>query len=82
LATEEKHNSNTEPTRFRPALREVGTTDCPICRHRVVVFLTKTNRPFVNCSFCSARIFYNGGESMRVLEGKLKPMQASRRRRR
>jgi ribosomal protein S27E len=77
----EKDNSKTELTRFQPALREVGMTDCPICRHHVVVFLTKTNRPFVNCSFCSARIFYNGGESMRLLERKLKPLRTGGNRR-
>jgi hypothetical protein len=62
---------------FRPALREIGTTDCPICKTRVAVFLTKTNRPFINCSFCSARIFFNGRESMRLLTKKMKPVTDS-----
>jgi DNA-directed RNA polymerase subunit RPC12/RpoP len=56
---------------FRPALRQIGITECPICKTRVAVFLTKTNRPFVNCSFCSARIFYNGREAMRRLKKKM-----------
>jgi len=56
---------------FQPALRQIGITDCPICKTRVAVFLTKTNRPFVNCSFCSARIFYNGREAMRRLKRKM-----------
>ena len=43
---------------FQPALRQIGTTDCPICKTRVAVFITKTNRPFINCSFCSVRIFF------------------------
>ena len=56
---------------LQPALRQIGITNCPICKHEVAVFLTKTNRPFVNCSFCSARIFYNGRESMRRLKRKM-----------
>ena len=56
---------------LRPALSELGTTKCPICDTRVTVFVTKTHRPFINCSFCSARIFYNGRESMHRLKRKL-----------
>jgi len=55
-----------------PALPELGTTPCPICRRRVTVFVTKTKRPFINCGYCSARIFYNGSRSMRLLESQLK----------
>ena len=58
----------TETVTLQPALRQIGITDCPICKHEVAVFLTKTHRPFVNCGFCSARIFYNGRESMRRLK--------------
>ena len=58
----------TESVTLQPALRQIGTTDCPVCRHEVAVFLTKTHRPFVNCGFCCARIFYNGRESMRRLK--------------
>jgi len=60
-----------EPTTLQPALRQIGIIDCPICGREVAVFLTKTNRPFVNCSYCSARIFYNGRESMRLLKKKM-----------
>jgi len=59
---------------LQPALRQIGTTRCPICQTPVAVFLTKTNRPFVNCSYCSARVFYNGQESMRLLKKKMKPV--------
>jgi hypothetical protein len=55
-----------------PALPELGTTPCPICRRRVTVFVTRTKRPFINCGYCSARIFYNGSRSMRLLEGQLR----------
>ena len=55
-----------------PALPELGTTPCPICRRRVTVFVTKTKRPFINCGYCSARIFYNASRSMRLLEGQLR----------
>ena len=57
---------------LQPALRQLGTVNCPVCKHETAVFLTKTNRPFVNCGFCSVRIFYNGRESMRLLKLKLK----------
>jgi DNA-directed RNA polymerase subunit RPC12/RpoP len=50
---------------LQPALRQIGITDCPICKR------TKNNRPFINCSFCSARIFYNGRESMRLLRKRM-----------
>ncbi len=64
-----------EPTVLQPALRQIGITNCPICKHEVGVLLTKTHRPFVNCSFCSVRIFYNGRESMRLLKKKMNPVE-------
>lgn len=60
---------------LQPALRQIGTARCPICQTPVAVFLTKTNRPFVNCSYCSARVFYNGQESMRLLKKKMKTIE-------
>ena len=62
---------------FEPALRQIGTTDCPICKTRTAVFLTKTNRPFISCGFCSARIFFNGRESIRLLKKKMQPLEDS-----
>lgn len=59
------------PIVLQPALRQIGTTDCPVCKREVAVYLTKTQRPFVNCGFCSVRIFYNGRESMRRLKRKM-----------
>jgi hypothetical protein len=59
----------------KPALRQIGTTKCPICDTRVAVFLAKTLRPFINCSYCSARIFYNGSESIRLLKNKMEPVK-------
>lgn len=53
---------------MQPALRQIGTTPCPVCRAKVAVFLTRTNRPFVSCGLCSARVFFNGQESMRLLK--------------
>ncbi len=61
----------TEEVTLQPALRQIGISDCPICKHEVAVFLTKTSRPFINCGFCSARIFYNGREAMRRLKRKM-----------
>ncbi len=58
---------------LKPAMHQLGTTKCPVCNHAVAVFLTKTSRPFINCGFCSARLFYNGRESIRLLKSKLRP---------
>ena len=63
-----------EAVMMQPALRQIGTTPCPVCRAKVAVFLTRTNRPFVNCGLCSARIFFNGQESMRLLKKNLAPV--------
>lgn len=60
---------------LQPALRQLGTSGCPICRREVAVYLTRTHRPFINCGFCSARIFFNGRESMRLLKKKMKPVK-------
>ena len=62
---------NDEKVALEPALRQIGITDCPVCKHKVAVFLTKTNRPFINCGLCSVRIFYNGREAMRLLKRKM-----------
>jgi hypothetical protein len=64
---------------LKPALPELGTTLCPVCKRRVTVFVTKTKRPFINCGFCSARVFYNGSRSMRILKSNLKPLPGSTR---
>ena len=77
LDPEPKHppiEDKEETVVLQPALRQIGITNCPICKHEVAVFLTKTKRPFVNCGFCSARIFYNGRESMRRLKKKMDPV--------
>ena len=60
---------------LRPALRQLGTAPCPVCQRETAVFLTRTSRPFQNCGFCSARVFFNGHESMRLLKKKLKPIE-------
>ena len=62
---------------LKPALPELGTTLCPVCKRRVTVFVTKTKRPFINCGYCSARIFYNGRPSMRILQREMKPARRS-----
>jgi len=36
------------------------------------VFVTRTKRRFINCGFCSARIFYNGSRSMEILKDQIK----------
>lgn len=62
---------------LKPALEQIGTIPCPVCKRRVAVFLTKTQRPFINCGYCSARLFYNGRESIRILKRKMKPVPES-----
>jgi hypothetical protein len=57
---------------LKPALPELGTTPCPVCKRRVTVFVTKTKRPFINCGFCAARVFYNGSGAIRRLMRQLK----------
>lgn len=57
---------------LKPAMPELGTTPCPVCKRRVTVFVTKNKRPFINCGFCSARIFYNGSTSIRCLKRQMK----------
>lgn len=61
-----------EPLELQPAMPELGTAPCPVCGHRVAVFVTRTKRPFINCGFCSARIFYNGSRSMQLLKDQIK----------
>lgn len=66
-----QNQDKTEKVTLQPALRQIGITKCAVCKHEVAVFLTKTNRPFVNCGFCLVRIFYNGEESMRRLKKRM-----------
>jgi hypothetical protein len=66
-------NKSQEP-KLQPSLVQLGTTDCPVCKHEVAVFLTKNSRPFISCSFCSARVFFNGRESMKRLKRIMKPV--------
>ncbi len=75
IPPDKKVEAKRERAPFQPALQQIGITDCPVCEHEVAVFLTRTNRPFVNCSFCSARIFYNGQESMRLLKKRMRAIE-------
>jgi DNA-directed RNA polymerase subunit RPC12/RpoP len=63
---------------LQPAMPELGTAPCPVCGHRVAVFVTRTKRPFINCGFCSARIFYNGSRSMQLLKDQIKAPKKGR----
>jgi DNA-directed RNA polymerase subunit RPC12/RpoP len=65
------------PVELSPAMPELGTAPCPVCGREVAVFVTRTKRPFINCGFCSARIFYNGSRSMRLLQKHLKGSPAN-----
>jgi hypothetical protein len=68
----EKSDPEKAPLELKPAMPELGTAPCPVCGHGVAVFVTRTKRPFINCGFCSARIFYNGSRSMEILKGQIK----------
>jgi DNA-directed RNA polymerase subunit RPC12/RpoP len=65
------------PVNLSPAMPELGTAPCPVCGREVAVFVTRTKRPFINCGFCSARIFYNGSRSMQLLQKHLKGSPAN-----
>jgi hypothetical protein len=67
-----KSDQEKEPVELKPAMPELGTAPCPVCGHGVAVFVTRTKRPFINCGFCSARIFYNGSRSMELLKDQIK----------
>jgi DNA-directed RNA polymerase subunit RPC12/RpoP len=67
-----KSDQEKESLELKPAMPELGTAPCPVCGHRVAVFVTRTKRPFINCGFCSARIFYNGSRSMGILKDQIK----------
>ena len=75
--TKKSQPSDTDTVTLQPAMQQLGVTKCPVCKRQVAVFLTRTKRPFINCSFCSARIFYNGEESMRRLEKRMAPADRS-----
>lgn len=69
---DEQAKESKQPLELQPAMPELGTAPCPVCGHRVAVFVTRTKRPFINCGFCSARIFYNGSRSMELLKAQIK----------
>jgi hypothetical protein len=66
------------PVELAPAMPELGIAPCPVCGHRVAVFVTRTKRPFINCGFCSARIFYNGSRCQRLLQKQIEPFDESK----
>ena len=70
-----KDGSLEDSVELKPALPELGTTPCPVCKRRVTVFVTKTKRPWINCGYCSARIFYNGSRSIRLLKRQIKGLK-------
>ena len=65
-------DSSENKDELKPALPELGTTPCPVCKRRVTVFVTKTKRPFINWGFCAARVFYNGSGAIRRLQRQMK----------
>jgi len=70
-------DSSESKVELKPAMPELGSTPCPICKRRVTVFVTKTKRPFINCGLCGARIFYNGSGAIRRLQRQLKKPKGS-----
>lgn len=72
IAEPAKTDAEKESLELKPAMPELGTAPCPVCGHQVAVFVTRTKRPFINCGFCSARIFYNGSRSMGILKDQIK----------
>jgi Bifunctional DNA primase/polymerase, N-terminal len=41
-------------------------------RRQLPAFLAKSKRPFLNCSICGARAFFNGRQSIRLLQKRMK----------
>jgi DNA-directed RNA polymerase subunit RPC12/RpoP len=72
----QKSDKDTPPLELTPAMPELGNAPCPVCGQKVAVFVTRTKRPFINCGFCSARIFYNGSRSMQILQKQIKGSEA------
>ena len=72
-----KPDSSESKVELKPAMPELGSTPCPVCKRRVTVFVTKTKRPFINCGLCGARIFYNGSGAIRRLQRQLKKPKGS-----
>jgi hypothetical protein len=72
---EEEAKESQQSLELQPAMPELGTAPCPVCGHHVAVFVTRTKRPFINCGFCSARIFYNGSRSMQLLKDQIKALK-------
>jgi len=74
-----KHAQQTAPDdptpALAPAMPELGTAPCPVCGQKVAVFVTRTKRPFINCGFCSVRIFYNGSRCQRLLQKQIEPFE-------
>ncbi len=72
LKRSEEADKDKPSIELTPAMPELGTTPCPVCQREVTVFVTKTKRPFINCGYCSARIFYNGSRCMQLLQKQIK----------
>lgn len=77
ITEQAKSEQDKDPLELKPAMPELGTVPCPVCGHRVAVFVTRTKRPFINCGFCSARIFYNGSRSMEILKDQIRAPKKS-----
>ena len=73
-----KPDSSESKVELKPAMPELGSTPCPVCKRRVTVFVTKTKRPLTNCGFCAARIFYNGSGAIRRLKRHMKKTKGAR----
>lgn len=77
---EDQSTQNVQPeagtgAQLQPALKQLGRTRCPICRREVSVYLTKTRRAYINCGYCSSRLFFNGQEGTLRLKKRMKPPQ-------
>jgi len=77
LKRSEEADEGKPSVELKPAMPELGTAPCPVCGHQDTVFVTRTKRPFINCGFCSARIFYNGSRSMQLLRKQIKAPKES-----
>jgi hypothetical protein len=58
---EAKDANQSKPPKLKPALEQLGTALCPICKRRVAVYLTKTHDLLLTVAIARPGSFTTGG---------------------
>ena len=58
---EAKKENQSKPPKLKPALEQLGTALCPICKRRVAVYLTKTHDLLLTVAIARPGSFTTGG---------------------